>query len=225
MQIDILIGVGPDDSRSAILTLESLVLDCDVRCRLVVLMHGATRQNFVELDGFLASREAVEIESTEEGERVVRAETFDYSVIHAPQKLSFTGAINHLAPKMVNKLAVLVEPGLIMEDPKWFGKMQRPFTFDPHTMLVFAIPLTNTSIPPAKPLPRVAIRGPLIMGGMDFPEILAACVGGDEGFAEDLRKITKKRGGTRWIVNSIRYELMEDECPEQSEEPQTAPFE
>ena len=224
MQIDIMIGVGPDDPQTAVVTLESIVLDCDVDCRLVVLMHGATRQNFIDLDEFLAARAAVETQDTSEGAVEVRRKAFDWHIIHVPQKLSFTGVISHLAAKMVCKLAVLVEPGLFMCDEKWFGKLQRPFTLDPHTMLTFAEGFTNSNTPPVKPLPRVPCSGPLIMGSLDFSEILASCVGGRKGFAEDLRKIVKKRGGTRWIVNSIRHEMMRDECPDQLEDQQTVPF-
>ncbi len=118
MQIDILIAVEPEQIRSAVITLKSVVLDCDVDCRLAVLMHGGTRKDFSDLDEFLAPSEVIENEIAKE---------FEWSVSHERSLLSLHAKLEGVGQMKINNLAVLVEPGLAVNDPKWFGKMQQTF--------------------------------------------------------------------------------------------------
>lgn len=218
MQVDVLMAVQPEQVRDAVVTLTSLVLDADVELRLAIHMHGASRQHFGELDRFVSAGE-VHDQETDQTKKMA------WRIHHTSKKLTFTGELNELADMMKNKLAVLAQPCFAIDDPKWFGKLQRPFTVDRHAMLAIVMPFGNISMPPTKPLPRIDAVGPLMMGGADLPAMLKGCLRGKENFALDLREWIKKAGGQRWMVESIRHVILEPQCPARLEEKTAAPFE
>jgi hypothetical protein len=216
MQIDILIEVQPHEVRSSIQTLMNLVLNTDVGCRLVVFMHGAARKTFAELDEFLVQGAVTDMNNVEY--------PFSWTVAHDQRNLSFNAAHWRLAPLKKNSLAALVAPGTVVSDEKWFGKVQQTFLKDPRNMLTFVLPFTNSSLPPNKAFSTFEVEAPLIMGGIDFPTILESCVGGEANFAKDLQAATKRLGGNRWLINSVRHVTLPCQEPEKSE-PETTLFE
>jgi len=194
VQIDILIAVQPEQIRSAVITLKSVVLDCDVDCRLAVFMHGGTRKDFSDLDEFLAPSEVVDGELGKE---------FEWSVAHERSLLSLHTKLEGVGQMKINNLAVLVEPGLAVNDPKWFGKMQQTFLKDPRNMLTIVLPFQNSTLHPNRALPDLQAKGPMIMGGVDFAAILGLCLSGD--VSRDFRYVTKGLGGNRWTIESVRH--------------------
>ncbi len=207
MQIDILIAVKPQEVREAISTLTSVVLDCDVECRLAVLMHGGTRKNFEELDAHLAPAECWDEND--------RKKDFFFEIEHERKTLSPNRLLTQLGEMKRNKLAALVWPGLAMNDPKWFGKVQQTFIKDPRNMLTMVRPFVNSSMHPMRLPSQIESDGHMIMGGLDFPVILASCINGQANFGRDLAMITKKLGGNRWLIESVRHLFIE--CLDQSE--------
>lgn len=201
MQIDILIAVKPQEVREAIMTLTSVVLDCDVECRLAVLMHGGTRLDFEELDAHLGPAEFWDERD--------RKKDFFFAVEHEQKSLPPNRMLTQLGQMKMNKMAALVWPGFAMNDEKWFGKVQQTFIKDPRNMLTIVRPFVNSSMHPSRLLPQTEVSGHMIMGGLDFPVILASCINGQANFDRDLRTITKKLGGNRWLIESVRHTFVE----------------
>lgn len=201
MQIDILIGVKPQEVREAILTLTSVVLDCDVECRLGVLMHGGTRMDFRELDEHLGPSEFRDEDD--------RKKVFFFTVVHGRKTLSPNRILTLLGELKMNKMAALVWPGFAMNDEKWFGKVQQTFIKDPRNMLTIVRPFVNSSMHPFRLPHQIDLSGDMIMGGLDFPVILASCINGKANFGRDLQVITKKLGGNRWMLESVRHTFVE----------------
>ena len=219
MWIDILIAVDPQEVRSAILTLESVVLDCDIDCRLAVLMHGGPRKDFAELDELLSTNEMVELD--DKGEEVKRIKSFTWTVAHERRPLNFNTKLAKVGKLKKNALAALVFAGFEMNDPKWFGKVQQTFLKDPRNMVTVVLPFVNGSLHPNRLPHNVDATGRMILGGLDFADILTFCVGGQENLSLDFRKGVRRLGGNRWSIESVRYEFMA--CPE-SLEPKAIPF-
>jgi hypothetical protein len=210
VEVDLLMAVAHDQVRDAILTLRGLILGCDVQCRVAVLMHGALRREFVELDEFLSSSEVLILGRDD---RVKKRCEFVWRAKHEAQRQTFHSQMKALASMKSNKLAVVAWPSIVVDDPRWFGKMQRPFTLDPQTMVVIAHCFDNSNNPPAKPKPKYPFVGPLIMGSVDFPAILNGCVSGETDMGKDIRDVVRRLGGQRWILSSVRFSFLQV-CPE-----------
>lgn len=203
MQIDILIAVTPQEIAQAVSTLTSLIIDCDVPCRAAVLMHGGPRKDFAELDEFLAPSE---VEEDRPKESVMHP--FKWRVEHVQKKLPFNTRTARVGYMQTNKIAALVVPGFVTNDPKWFGKVQQTFIKDPRNMLSIVLPFINATLHPNRALPTDEFDGQMIIGGIDLQAILAGCLSGPGRFARDLRSMTKKLGGNRWLLESIRYDFV-----------------
>lgn len=208
--LDILIPCEADQTEAAIATLKSFVTDTDVGVRLCVLMHGSARLHFKDLDHFLLSREV-----TDENER---SKSFEFMVGHESKNMRRPVIYDRLAGMIKNKLAALTTPGIVLNDPKWFGKMQQTFLKDPRNMACFALPFTNVSLPPLRCLPNQPVHGDIILGMQDFRTILSSI---NNTLEEDLRRNVRALGGNRWSTTAVRYI---DACPERSE-PQANLFE
>lgn len=203
-RLDLLIAVTPQETRAAVLTLGSLIEDGDLPCRAVVLMHAGPRANFVDLDDFLSTSEVIDSENT--------VKPFEWMIAHSQSALTFSESVQKLGSMKMNSHAVLVKPGLTVEDKKWFGKIQQTFIKDARNMLTVVLPFKNISLPPVRSLPQLQVKGPMIMGGPDLANIFESCTT-EANFARDLRFTSKALGGNRWTIESIRHVF--NECQEQ----------
>lgn len=209
MEIDVLIVSTPQQARASVLTLGSVVLDCDVDCTVSVLMHGGTRADFADLDEFLATMEVF----NGNPDKPIKKQ-FRWRARHEKKAMSFGKGLELVSEMMTKPLAVLVQPGLIVNDPKWFGKMQQTFLKDPRNMITVADVFKNIHLPPRRMTNSAQIKSPLIMGGVDLPKICQHCLSGEENFARDLRFTTKQLGGNRWVLDSVRYTFLHESCQE-----------
>lgn len=148
----------------------------------------------------------------------------DWVLVEWPGPLYLSASMQSLIRHVREEYVFICPPWIEVNDSRWLGKLQQPFTVDPRTMMV-ALPepgFPQGDLPPAQMLAR---RGPASEGFLTrrvvFKDIAPKVQGTDSffGWATMFAKIADQQGGHRWIAQGVRYLSREHEphqrsCPQ-----------
>lgn len=198
--------------------------------KLWIATDGVTKADFSEIDVFLNSRK-VKLEPTHIGRLGAhqishdpQPKRRDWEVVDWPS-IYFQSIVVNMASRFRGDLLLILPPWIVMEDDRWFGKVQQPCIYDPHTMLV-AIPRADAprgTMAPGKFLRRQhptteSILTRRIVVGDVIPRMKE--VRTIREWVVEFSRVAESLGGSRWLASSVRYHEIEHkewQQPERSE--------
>lgn len=168
--------------------IEALKRCTDVPFRPIVVIDGGTRSDY--------ERE-VEVGATK--------------FIHNPKRVYLNQCILQGIAELEEQFVALVPPETVIDDPKWFGKMQQVFLKDPHAFVCYGIPDTQAATAPPVRIPQAAkfdIKHRFALLLTRELKLLGTSTGKEEP-VEFWVKSTFRRGGTVWCSPGVRYTITE----------------
>ena len=198
--LDILVPISVGDLNNALTELElekdgisvteyhgaipSIETNSDVPIRLIVCVDGGTREDVELLQRYLPTCSCAWTLSQNMGVK------------------GFAYTLSELARSARNEFVAIVPGNILVEDPKWFGKMQVVFTKDPHCFMV-AADVPNTVMASMAPFKLDHRRHPKSEFFLTRKAALQN-VGSFEG-VESFSRQALALGGTRWIAGGVRF--------------------
>lgn len=193
--------------------------------RIVLLMDGVTRADYAGLEMFMRQRTGV-IEANPQGIPLAHQlleeptpKVPDWVIVDWPGQVYWQGSLDNALNHLKNEFTAIMPPWVELRDDRWFGKLQQPFTVEPHTMLV-AFPEPEAppgTQPPAKfgrrkhPLFEAILTRRVVAG-----EIISRMQPNLEGqpmdpkeWVAEFSRVAEERGGTRWLAPSVRFFVIE----------------
>lgn len=182
--LDILMPVSVSRIPDVLSTVEDIKKNTDVPFRLVVCVDGGTRDDIRELESGLMAAER---------EWVLRQNS---GVQGLPNTL------DSLVESVRNEFIAVIPCGTRILDAAWFGKMQMPFTKDPHCFMVAAdVPHTQaSSAPPFRLDHKTHPKSGFFLTRKNPLQNIVTFTD-----SEDFSTKALRLGGTRWIASGVRY--------------------
>lgn len=201
--------------------------------KLWIATDGVTKADCGELEAFLAERLIPEEPAMMgrigayqmQGDRPQRER--DWILTDWPS-VYFQSLLLNMLPRLNGEWVMILPPWIELIDDRWFGKLQQPFVFDPHTALA-AVPAPDSpqsTLPPAKfdrrkhPTTEAILtrRGQLQDLAPRLPTVSSI-----REWVLEYSRLAEVRGCTRWLSPAVRYHEIEHEQwqqPENSETPE-----
>ena len=107
----------------------------DVPFRVIAVIDGGTRADYADFESYLLGMEHTQI-------------------IHSPKRVYLNQCVLLGIGALQREFAALVTPETLIDDPKWFGKMQQVFLKDPHAFVCYGMPNTKDANAPPSRLPQ-----------------------------------------------------------------------
>lgn len=232
--LDILIPIHKKNLAIAKRCVEAIDLRTPgVPTRLILVVDGATKSDFGELEAFMRSR-VMPREPSYEGHlgphqidcehgkhglvtgQPPAQKLPDWKILDWPGTIYLEESVKRglremRAPRTEGFLAV-VPPWVEIRDPYWFAKMQMPFAKERTTMIV-SVPRPGdpqSTLPPAKfmrrkfPGTEMFLTRPVIANEI-FALMQPALKRSMADLVNEFSRIAEERGGTRWEAQSVRY--------------------
>lgn len=172
----------------------------DVPHRFIFVVDGGTASDSARFISFLAN------------------ESFKRHVNRLDRRSGFTRCMTSAFAESRGEMVLVAAPHIVVEDPKWFGKMQAPFQKDARCMMVAAHAHTTPEDQshPFKVAQRSVVQSELALLSRKGMLDLLPVEGGPEEFVGNMHVKAHAMGGTVWCEPSIRYGYAEHDshpCP------------
>jgi hypothetical protein len=206
MYLDVIVPTHVENLKLVPQCVEALdIFTIDTPFRVILGIDGARPSDYAEVEGFM------------------RARNREWQMIEWPGFVYYARTVINCLAAVSSEFVAVVPPWVQVNARSWFGRLQQPFTVDPHTMLVVA-DLDNppNMNPPFRLEQRIHPRCEMfatrrrIIGDIG-PLVALHAEATPETFVEGLSKAAAQLGGTRWIapaVRAIRVEHNEHTCPQ-----------
>lgn len=184
--------------------------------KIIIATDGVTAADCGELKGWLSQRESSGELNPEGKPHSYQLQNdkepgpLDWEFIDWPESIYFQKSISNMISKVSSEYVMILPPWIEIQDRRWFGKLQMPFTVDPHTMLVaFPVPgLPSAALPPVRfPFRKHPDSEALLTKINVFKDIVPR-MGKVKSVAEwmkEFSRLAEERGGMRWLAQSLRY--------------------
>ncbi len=173
-------------------SLDRILQFTDVPFRVVAIVDGGTRSDLAPLEAYLNGVD------------------YEWELLHNSKPEYLNSCLKSAAERTRHKLVALVAPEVLIDDGKWFGKMQQVFLKDPICGIVDTLP--NTLSATVHPIRRSIHKGP--EAGCRFAMMSQhfICKVPPIGKVDPVQMwagSAMRGGGTAWLATGVRYQKVE----------------
>lgn len=190
--LDICIPIHIPNAHQAEICVEAFKRYTDVPYRFIFVIDGGMASDTSKFIAYLAQ------------------EDFKRHILRLDRPSGFAKCMASAFANSHNELIAIAAPHIVVEDPKWFGKMQAPFQRESRCMVVaahgHATPEDQSH--PFKVAERNTVQSELALLPRKVMLDLIPVDGGPEDFVGNLCTKAFASGGTVWCEPSIRYNYM-----------------
>lgn len=238
--LDIVIPIHPRNLKIAEVCVEAIDKHTPgVPYEIILAIDGATKSDYEALEVLMRARKPrrepnpAGVPSAHQLQSTPPPAAPNWRIVEWPGVVYYQDAVTRgigaCRSSPTEGWVAIIPPWIELRDPRWFAKMQQPYTVDYHTMIVA---VGAPGMPPAnlEPSPFRRRRHPgtemILTRRASTRDILPHMkeVGKAAEWVNEFSRVAEERGGNRWLAPSVRYQVIdhhEHVCQSQQEKSET----